>query len=462
MSSIQNTQQTIDDGNQTQNQQGQKRKSRFVSVEDEPQTKRVPVAEASVDISAAAARAAQISKELSNKIAMVSSLLKNVNDDKGGDRKAMYRPLLLDAQGREIDESGNLVKQDGIVRTLAANLAVAKEVKKKVNPYLMHKDKSILSDGANGTEGLVESSEIMDERLPMPGSSRDLRGKKALTFVEEGKYVKEADKIKLKEERKIIAGYTSGRKNLQQLASDVGADSTVNDESNPVEMDTEMTIPSSSNKNNIMVPPPLDVVVPSLEWWDEIFLPKELRENRKRSKATFELDPFESLSYSNSKTLKYIQHPVPVKPLGATTDKGEVPLPMFLTKKERKKLRKSTRAAREQEKRDKLMMGLIPAPEPKFKLSNFMKILGDQAVADPSKVELRVLQQMQQRVLNHEMRNQAAKLTPKERKEKKIRKLTEDTSKSVNVAVFNIADFSNLKHRFKVDVNAQQLFLSGI
>ncbi len=51
-------------------------------------------------------------------------------------------------------------------------------------------------------------------------------------------------------------------------------------------------------------------------------------------------------------------------------------------------------------------MGLIAPPEPKFKLSNFMKVLGDQAVADPSKVEQRVMQQMRQRQLNHEMRNQ--------------------------------------------------------
>jgi U4/U6 small nuclear ribonucleoprotein PRP3 len=60
------------------------------------------------------------------------------------------------------------------------------------------------------------------------------------------------------------------------------------------------------------------------------------------------------------------------------------------------------------------------------------------------------------------MRNLSAKLTPKERKEKKIRKLQEDTSKGVSVAVFRLRDFSNLKHRFKVDVNAQQLFLSGL
>lgn len=135
---------------------------------------------------------------------------------------------------------------------------------------------------------------------------------------------------------------------------------------------------------------------------------------------------------------------------------------MFLTKKERKRIRKKAREEREQEKRDKMLMGLIPPVEPKFKLSNFMKVLGDQAVADPSKVEMKVLQQMRQRQLSHETRNQEAKLTPKERREKKLRKLQEDTSKQVQVALFRIQDFSHGKHRFKVDVNAQQYFLSGI
>jgi U4/U6 small nuclear ribonucleoprotein PRP3 len=76
-------------------------------------------------------------------------------------------------------------------------------------------------------------------------------------------------------------------------------------------------------------------------------------------------------------------------------------------------------------------------------------------------VELRVLQQMRQRELNHEMRNISAKLTPAERKEKRVKKLQEDTTRQVHVAAFRINDFSDPKHRFKVDVNAQQHFLSG-
>ena len=71
---------------------------------------------------------------------------------------------------------------------------------------------------------------------------------------------------------------------------------------------------------------------------------------------------------------RYVQHPVPVKALGG--ERPDEPLKLYLTKKERKRIRRSAREEREQEKRDKMLMGLIPAPEPKFKLSNFMKILG--------------------------------------------------------------------------------------
>ena len=63
-----------------------------------------------------------------------------------------------------------------------------------------------------------------------------------------------------------------------------------------------------------------------------------------------------------------------------------MPLPMYLTKKERKRIRKTAREEREREKRDMMMMDLLPAPEPKFKLSNFMKVLGDQAIAGKKRV----------------------------------------------------------------------------
>jgi hypothetical protein len=43
---------------------------------------------------------------------------------------------------------------------------------------------------------------------------------------------------------------------------------------------------------------------------------------------------------------------------------------------------------------------------------------------------------MQQRILNHEMRNEARKLTPAERREKKKKKLMEDTSRCPVMTMF--------------------------
>lgn len=116
---------------------------------------------------------------------------------------------------------------------------------------------------------------------------------------------------------------------------------------------------------------------PTVEWWDEFFLPREKRELRRVSRAAQEQDDYPLAALTNCKFARLLQHPLPVRPPGSTGERPTPALPMFLTKQERKKIRKSTRQEREQEKRDKLMMGLIPAPEPKFKLSNFMKVLSD-------------------------------------------------------------------------------------
>ena len=46
---------------------------------------------------------------------------------------------------------------------------------------------------------------------------------------------------------------------------------------------------------------------------------------------------------------------------------------------------------------------------------------------------MKVQEQMLIRQLNHEMRNQAAKLTPAERREKKLKKLQQDSAKHLQV-----------------------------
>ena len=88
-----------------------------------------------------------------------------------------------------------------------------------------------------------------------------------------------------------------------------------------------------------------------------------------------------------------------------------------------------------------------------------MKVLGEQAVADP---EVRTKGHGASSRSIHETRDaqSGSKLTPQEKKEKMRRKMAEDTSSGVVVAVFYVASLQSSQH-VKIDVNAQQLGLTG-
>lgn len=62
-------------------------------------------------------------------------------------------------------------------------------------------------------------------------------------------------------------------------------------------------------------------------------------------------------------------------------------VPLHLTQKEKKRLRKIKRTEKEKDKQERVKLGLLPPPIPKIKLSNYMKVLGKEAIADPSRVE---------------------------------------------------------------------------
>lgn len=81
-------------------------------------------------------------------------------------------------------------------------------------------------------------------------------------------------------------------------------------------------------------------------------------------------------------------------------------------------------------------MGLIKAPEPKVKLSNLMRVLGSEAIQDPTKMEAHVRKQIAERQRKHHIENQQRKLTKEQKTEKKIKKIKEDTSLAVHTAVY--------------------------
>jgi U4/U6 small nuclear ribonucleoprotein PRP3 len=237
----------------------------------------------------------------------------------------------------------------------------------------------------------------------------------------------------------------------------------------------------------------------AMEWWDAELLPGKLRkelaakegktiasmakkqapvavDDTKKDDTTKEgSTPQEShpdfiercykhASLANSKSHALLQHPIPVltpaQKAAAEALKNKPPT-LHLTKAERKRHRKLRRAERLREQQDMQAAGLVPPPEPRLTLSNYMKVLGDQAVLDPSKMEAKVIEQVHQRKLKHERMNEERKLTKEQKAAKHARKLAEDTSTSVKVALFYVKDLAHPYHRAKVDLNAQQNGITG-
>lgn len=94
--------------------------------------------------------------------------------------------------------------------------------------------------------------------------------------------------------------------------------------------------------------------IPNMEWWDQIILNID--------NYDVNLDDLDHSVITN-----LIEHPVELQPPG-TSNEPEA-LNVFLTKKERKKLRRQNRKETQREKTEKIRLGLEPPPDPKGTLT---------------------------------------------------------------------------------------------
>ncbi len=190
---------------------------------------------------------------------------------------------------------------------------------------------------------------------------------------------------------------------------------------------------------------------PELEWWDE-----GLIDGKDYSTIPQSL----KISTPDSIVTVYIQHPVAIEP---PQDKlAPEPKPMYLTPKEQQKLRRQRRMLELKEKQAKVRLGLEPAPPPKVKKSNLMRVLGEEAVKDPTAVEARVNREIAARFDKHMNANEERKLTQEERHEKLAANQAKDAAKGIHVLVFKIASLANGQHRYKININATQNGLTGV
>ena len=194
-------------------------------------------------------------------------------------------------------------------------------------------------------------------------------------------------------------------------------------------------------------------VVPAVEWWDMPLL----------RGASYTAAPGNALEANMMLEIvtHYVELPIPVEP--PTEPAAPPPQLLPLTKRERKKLRTQRRLAAGKERQDQIRCGLRAPPPPKVKISNLMQAMKDDAVADPSAMEAKVRAEIAQRIQNHDMRNQARKVNPEQRKDKRRRKMTNDPSGGgVPVTLYRIGEVPSKQKLYKIDINAQQNHLTGV
>jgi U4/U6 small nuclear ribonucleoprotein PRP3 len=192
---------------------------------------------------------------------------------------------------------------------------------------------------------------------------------------------------------------------------------------------------------------------PKIEWWDE-GLVNGSSYDAISDPSNLKIDTEDSI------ITVYIQHPVLLEP----PQEKIIPAakPMFLTSKEQAKLRRQRRMAELKEQQAKIRLGLEPAPAPKVKKSNLMRVLGEEAVKDPTAVEARVNREIAERKEGHEEMNEERKLTKDEKVKKREKQQEEDAARGIHVRVYKIDTLANGKQRYKIGINAEQNKLTGV
>lgn len=192
---------------------------------------------------------------------------------------------------------------------------------------------------------------------------------------------------------------------------------------------------------------------PDIEWWDEGLVTG-------KDYGVINTSNGLKIDSSDSIITLYIQHPVALEP--PQEKNMPPPKPMFLTHDEQAKLRRQRRMADLKEQQAKVRLGLEPAPPPKVKKGNLMRVLGEEAVRDPTAVEARVNREIAERAQKHEEMNEDRKLTQEQKNEKLAEQQAGDAAKGIHTSVYRIESLANGRHRFKIFKNAEQNALTGI
>ncbi|NXN88067.1 PRPF3 protein, partial [Bombycilla garrulus] len=316
-------------------------------------------------------------------------------------------PLILDEQGRTVDASGKEIELTHRMPTLKANIRAVK--REQFKQQLKEKPSEDM-----------ESNTYFDPRVSITPAQRQ---KRTFKFHEKGKFEKIAQRLRTKAQLEKLQA------EISQAARKTG-----------IHTSTKLALitPKKELKEG---------QVPEIEWWDSYIIPNGLDLNL--GAAHPKLGRFGFVSkheHSAQVVLGLMPPPEPKVGLCVCKSSGG------------KKVSSGS------------LSHCHVQPEPSqhlfhslaVRISNLMRVLGTEAVQDPTKVEAHVRAQMAKRQKAHEEANAARKLTAEQRKAKKVKKLKEDVSQGVHIAVYRVRNLSNPAKKFKIEANAGQLYLTGV
>jgi U4/U6 small nuclear ribonucleoprotein PRP3 len=371
------------------------------------------------------------------------------------DTKALEQPKLvslgrytMDEEGRLIDAMGNVIS----LPTQKSTLMINKNKEKEQRVKEMLKTQKI-----DMKEAKKRDIQYFDHSLEKTRKKRERIKQNAFKFTEEGTYEKRMEILKLKNAAK-------------QLGLDLHTTMLTEEE------EKDLLKPEIVHRHDSRQPLKLTAIdlVPDIEWWDIELLPSDKKCFSpywiKDEKGNFIHKPPSEIDHNDFKVNEkdfnlnkidiYIHHPVPIKN-DYFEKMNKINMPVFLTKKEKKRIHKIRRSEKEKEKQEKIKLGLMKPPEPKLKFNNFMNILADAAVQDPSQIQKVVKKAYEKRYAKMMKENESRKLTKQQKSEKVKRKWDRDSKKELKACLFKIEDLTDKRNRFKVNWNSEQLYLTG-
>ena len=331
-----------------------------------------------------------------------------------GGLSAALHPSLLDSAKDAMSKSSSQIKFPSAMATSrpAINKTLAKGKKQ-------------LDLAPPNLEEFRQQNPYFDSSLGGQTATLKTRYSKKLKFNEKGKYIQQAMSM-----RRLEA--------LEAMRKRIAASSK------------KALIEDDVAEKNFQIEAP-----PEIEWWDE-----GLVAHVDKGYTGIDTPSGLKLDTDDSIITRLIQHPALILPPGDRL--MPPPKPMYLTTKEQKKIRRQRRMADLKETQAKIRLGLMEPPPDKVKLGNLMRVLGEEAVKDPTAVEARVNRQITERRQQHFQTNEDRKLTNEQKHEKLEQKKKKDAAKGIYLTVYKVDSLANGRHRFKVGKNLEQLGGTGL